>query len=136
MPRPYSQDLRERVIAACEAGELKRSEVAQQFQICPAALYNWLRRYREQGSFVPKPHSGGYDSGLDADLLRELVEQNNDRTLEEYARLYAEKTGRLYSISWLSVRLKRLHLSRKKKNAARHRAAQARDRRRARRLPS
>lgn len=39
MPRAYSTDLRQRVIAACEAGERTRREVAEQFQIGEATLY-------------------------------------------------------------------------------------------------
>lgn len=32
MPRAYSVDLRERVIADCQAGELERSEIARKYR--------------------------------------------------------------------------------------------------------
>ncbi len=118
MPKPYSQDLRERVLAACDAGTLKRSEIAQQFNVCEAALYNWLRRRRESGSAAPKPHKGGLTSGLDETVLKEIVEANNDRTLEEYAALYFGRTGRRFHPSWLSRACTRLKLTRKKRRSA------------------
>ena len=118
MPGAYSMDLRQRVVAACEAGEFTRSEIAQQFQISEGTLYDWLRRWRASHSFAPAAHSGGHVSALDSALLRQLVEEQSDRTLPEYARLYAERTGRLYSPSRLSRVLKELKLSRKGKRYA------------------
>ena len=46
MSQPYSQDLRVRVLHALENSGLKRAEVAQQYQICPATLYKWQKRKR------------------------------------------------------------------------------------------
>lgn len=96
MPRAYSDDLRQRVIAACEAGTATRIEIAQQFQISETMLYEWLQRWRTSGSVSARPHAGGGISHLDATVLCTLIEQNNDRTLEEYAHLYAEQTGRRF----------------------------------------
>jgi transposase len=36
MPQPYSADLRERVLVACERGDLSQVEIARRFQVCPA----------------------------------------------------------------------------------------------------
>lgn len=113
MPKPYSLDLRERVIAACEAGDRTRAEVAQQFQLSESTLYDWLQRHRKGQSVAALPHAGGTVSALDEQLLRELVEARNDATLEEYAQAYEARTGRRYSISKLSRALKGLKLSRK-----------------------
>ncbi len=115
MPQPYSADLRQRVIAACEAGEWTRREIAQQFQISETTLYEWLQRWRQCGSYAAAPHAGGHASHLDETVLRELVEEQNDATLSEYAQRLAERTGRLYSISMLSRVLKELKLSRKER---------------------
>ena len=118
MPGAYSMDLRKRVIAACEAGELTRAQVAAQFQVGEATLYEWLRRLRATGSLAPTPHGGGTASGLERDVLRELVEQHSDATLEEYAQLYEARGGRRYSVSLLSRALKELKLSRKERRYA------------------
>lgn len=113
MPGAYSMDLRERVIAACTAGEQTRGQIAQQFRIAESTLYDWLQRKEQTGSFAPEPHAGGTASGLDRKLLRELVEEKNDATLSEYAHLYRERAGRLYSIATISRVLKEMKLSRK-----------------------
>jgi transposase len=133
MPSPYSVDLRKRVIAACEEGQLTRAEIAQRYRVGESTLYEWLQRWSETGSLAAKPHTGGAASELDPAVLQALVEAENDRTLAEYAAAYAERTGRLFSISQICRRLKSLGLARKK-NAAGRRAAEARDRSGARRV--
>lgn len=124
MPGPYSLDLRRRVIEACDEGRLTRGEISKMYTVGESTIYEWLQRRRTTGSFAPKPHTGGRASGLDEDVLGELVEVENDRTLEEYAAGYAERTGRRYSISHICRGLKSVRL-RRKKNAASHGAAQA-----------
>jgi transposase len=106
-PKPYSLDLRERVIAACEAGDRTRAEVAQQFQLSESTLYDWLQRHRKGQPIAALPHVGGMVSAL-----HELVEARNDARFEEYAHAYEACTGRRYSISKLSRALKGLNLSR------------------------
>ena len=63
MPQPYSPDLRERVLVACERGDLPQVEIARRFQVCPATVSNWRRQEREEGRRAAKPHSGGVLSG-------------------------------------------------------------------------
>ena len=133
MPSPYSMDLRKRVIAACEEGRLTRAEIAQLYRVGESTLYEWLQRWSETGSLAAKPHTGGPASELDPVVLRALVEAENDRTLAEYAAAYAERTGRIFSISQICRGLKSLGLARKK-NAAGRRAAEARNRGGARRV--
>ena len=113
MPRAYSNDLRQRAITACEAGRQSRREIAEQFQISEGTLYDWLRRWREHGSFAPAPHGGGTPSHLNRRLLRELVEAQNDATLAQYADAYEQRTGRRYSIPRICTALKEIRLSRK-----------------------
>ena len=59
MPQPYSADLRERVLIACERGDGPQVEIARRFQVCAATVSNWRRQAREEGRRQPKPHSGG-----------------------------------------------------------------------------
>lgn len=102
MPSPYSVDLRQRVLAACDEGRLSLREIATLYHVGESTIYAWRLLRRTSGSLAPKPHTGGPVSRLDAAVLSELVEAENDRTLEEYATRYAERAGRLYSISQLS----------------------------------
>jgi putative transposase len=48
MPRPYSDDLRERAVEGVKSGASGR-EVAEQFGVNPSAVIKWLRRWRETG---------------------------------------------------------------------------------------
>lgn len=118
MPRAYSTDLRERVIAACMAGVHTRAEIAEQFQVSQGALYGWLRRWRAIGCLAPAAHSGGRASTVEPEVLHSLVKEQNDRTLPEYVELYAERTGRRFSPSYLSRMFARYQISRKRRRYA------------------
>ena len=86
MPRPYSGDLRARVIEAVEAGASRR-EAADNFQVGPSTAIKWLKRWEQTGSKAPKP-TGGSTSPLDdqADAILGFVEQQSDLTLAEMAK--------------------------------------------------
>jgi transposase len=118
MARAYSTDLRERAIRVARAGERTRRQVAEHFAISEGTLYAWLRQVKEEGSLEPRPHGGGRQPSLDAagmEQLREIVGEQNDRTLAEYAVLLEEKTGVRISRSALDRALKKLDLPRKKR---------------------
>ena len=83
MPKPYSDDLRERVIEAVEAGASRR-EAAESFNLCPSSAVKWLRRWHDTGSAKAKP-TGGSRSRLEehAKELLALVAEQPDLTLDE-----------------------------------------------------
>ena len=58
MTRPYSDDLRERVVAAMQAGESCRS-VAARFGVAPSSVVKWTQRAVRTGSVSPAK-MGGY----------------------------------------------------------------------------
>src|SRR3979409_1784163 len=64
MPKPYSQDLRERVVRAVEAGA-SCHEAAAAFEVGVSSAIRWVARWRETGSVAAKP-MGGKRSPLDA----------------------------------------------------------------------
>jgi len=45
MAKPYSEDLRDRVVAAVEGG-LSRREVARRFRVGISTVIEWVRRFR------------------------------------------------------------------------------------------
>jgi transposase len=117
MPAPYSLDLRTRAVAAAHAGPLSRAEVARQFQISERTLYEWLAREQSEGTLCPRPHGGGQRPIVDEDgleILRSIVDANNDRTLEEYATLFEGETGVRPSTSAMDRALVRGKITRKK----------------------
>jgi transposase len=83
MPKSYSGDLRERVIAAVEAGASRR-EAAERFEISASSAVKWLQAWRDGGVCGPKPR-GGSRSALEdyAERLLSLIAERPDRTLDE-----------------------------------------------------
>lgn len=83
MTKPYSADLRERVVEAVEDGETRR-EAADRFGISTASAVRWHQVWREDGTIAAKP-SGGSHSPLDdvADEIVAIIEEQRDRTLDE-----------------------------------------------------
>src|SRR3954465_1013889 len=121
MPKPYSADLRERVLLAGEAG-LPSAIVARHFGVGLSTVYLWRQQARAEGRRCAKPHAGGRAPGIDTAgeaILRALVAQRNDRTLEEYREQLAARTGRpRVSRPTLCRALRRLGLWRKKRRCA------------------
>jgi transposase len=114
--RPYSRDLRERVIAALEAGQLSQAEIAETFAVSLSTVEKWWRRRRETGDCAASPHAGGVSRTLqDAeDFLRAEIERQPDVLLEELCARVAEAKGIQASPSMMCRELQRLGLPRKK----------------------
>ena len=93
MPRPYSTDLRQRALAAYEGGEGSQAQVARRYRVGERTLSGWLKAARE-GRRSPKPRARGpAPLGGAGAVLAELVTEQNDATLAEYAELLAARTG-------------------------------------------
>src|SRR5262245_37423195 len=56
MPKPYSVDLRARVIEEVETGASRR-EAAERYGISPSVVVIWVQRFEETGSVAEKPRS-------------------------------------------------------------------------------
>ncbi len=118
MPRAYSIDLRERVLAACEAGGGSQAEVAQRFQVGERTLSRWLQAVRSEGRRGPKmPARGRALLGGEASVLAGLVGEQSDATLAEYADRLAARTGIRRSLAAVCRALKALGLVRKKRRS-------------------
>jgi transposase len=110
MGRPYSTDLRARVLRACEVGEESQAAIARRFEISESAVGSWLRQLRRDGRREAKPHGRGFPSILDEDdgaVLRSLVAERNDATLAEYTRAFTARTGEVISESSVCRALRR-----------------------------
>ena len=121
MAAPYSLDLRERVLRAVDESPLTVEEIAVQFHVSERAIYRWLALRKQTGSVAPKPHAGGRRPGVDetgGKLLRQWVEEQNDRTLAEYIELYEQNRSVRLSRSAMHRALVRLDLPRKKRHFA------------------
>lgn len=58
MARPYSIDLRERVVDAVVRGGLSRRQAAERFGVGISTAIEWVRQFRETGSVAPGKMGG------------------------------------------------------------------------------
>ena len=86
MTRPYSNDLRERVVAAVEAGQSCRV-VADRFDIAVSSVVKWSQRYRATGSVSPGKMGGHRRPILEPHrtFIVERIEQTSHRLKDELA---------------------------------------------------
>jgi transposase len=115
MPRAYSSDLRERLIAAVMSG-MSRCEAAEVFGVAISTAVKWMQRLRDTGSSAAKPR-GGSTSPLEQhkDRILAVIKMRPDATLEEILTALG-KQGIRTSQSALDRFLGRHKITRKKKS--------------------
>ena len=82
--KPYSTDLRQKMIDAYEQGEGSFRQIAKRFSVSLHFMWTLWRRYQRTGSVQPKPHGGGQRAKIDEaalEQLRLLVQAHNDATV-------------------------------------------------------
>src|SRR5437660_3689482 len=107
--KPYSKDLRLRVLAAVDAGT-PREQVAKTFSVSVPTIKRWLKRRRETGDVQPKPIPGRTlrkGTMLQCWLPNQL-ETNHDLTLEEHSEAFEEEFGEAVSTSTVGRAIARL----------------------------
>ena len=82
MGAPYSQDLRDRVLAAYDRG-MKTKQIAEVFVVSPAWARRVKQRRAETGQTSPRPVGGRRRWKIDRQRLAELVREHPDATLKE-----------------------------------------------------
>jgi len=118
--RAYSVDLRERIIAAVDAGQARR-EVARRFDVSPATIGNYLRLRRQTGGLAPRPRAGGR-AEIGPERYPQLVAQlqaDPDATLEQHCEPWAARTGQVVSVSTMWRTIARAEWTYKKRRWAR-----------------
>ena len=114
--KPYSQDLRKRVLARVIASKQTQASIAASFKVSLSTVEKWLRRKRETGKTMPWPPPHGPKRALQdyAPLLRAEIKQQPDLTLGELCARVARRAGVEVSPSTMCRALQHLHLPRKK----------------------
>ena len=122
MAKPYSMDLRERVVAAIEEEGLSRNKAAARFGIGISTAINWVRRFKETGSVAPGQMGGHKPKSIRGEhetWLRERLRQK-EFTLRGLVAELAERGLKVdYHSVWNFVHAEKLSF---KKNRARQRA--------------
>lgn len=93
MPRPYSTDLRERALLACERDGEGCTQVARRFRIGISTLHLWRKQAREAGRRTAlRMGRGPAPLGGKLAVLGQIAAEHRDATLAEYAAMLAERT--------------------------------------------
>ena len=127
MARPYSQDLRNRVVSSVASGRTCRATAAL-FGVSVASVVKWSQRWRASGSAAAKPMGGRRPlrlTGERAWLLARIAEKP-DLTLRAVVAELAERgTPASYGAVWRFFKREGITF---KKNTARQRAGSRRHR--------
>jgi len=101
MGKPYSMDLRERVVAAV-AGGMSRNRAAKQFGIGISTAINWVKRLDETGSVAPGRMGGHKPKAISGEYRLWLLQRikGGDFTLRG---LVAELAARGLNVDYRSV---------------------------------
>ena len=117
--KPYSIDLRTRIVNAVEEGGSIR-KVAQRFAVGKNLVQKLVTQMRIEGHVIPGKQGGTAVSPVwqYKDNLLAIFENKIDATLKEYCELLADETGLWVSQSTMCRTLQKLNLPIKKKHSA------------------
>jgi transposase len=117
MGKPYSTDLRERVVTAVVTGGLSCNRAAKQFGVGISTAINWVRRLRETGSVAPGKMGGHKPkaiSGAHRDWLLQRIKEG-DFTLRGLVAELAERGLNVdYRSVWEFVHAEKLSFKKKR----------------------
>jgi transposase len=128
MAKPFSIDLRERVVAAVETGGLSCRQAAARFGVGVSTVIAWVRRFRETGSVAPGQMGGHRPKAIAGEHQTWLLERikGKDFTLCGLVAELAERGLKVdYRTVWSFVHAAKLSF---KKNAGRQRTGPSRRR--------
>lgn len=112
MGAAYSQDLRDRVLAAIDRG-MPTKQIADIFMVSPAWVRRVAQRRRVAGETTPRKMGGPGPIKIDRDRLAELVREHPDATLAELR----DMLGIECAISSVSAALIKMGISFKKRRS-------------------
>ena len=106
--KPYPIELRERAVAAYEAGDGTYQEVAASFGVAPRSLDASVARLRAEGTVGPRPPGGGWTPPVDREVLEGILREHVDATSHEISVAYNRRVEKSMRVHRSSV-LRALH---------------------------
>lgn len=94
--KPYSIDFRQKILEVWQEEKLSIRKLAQRFRVAKSFLQKLIKQQKETGDIRPLPQGGSPPPKLNSEqlvTLVEIMEKNNDATLEELCELLEEATG-------------------------------------------
>ena len=119
--KAYSIDLRQKIIDVYETEEISQRQLATRFNVALSFVVKLLRQYRTTGQIAAKPFNGGVKLKLspeDLVVLGDLIENNNDATLDELCQMLKDRIGVSVSRATMGRMTQRLQLTVKKNLAS------------------
>ena len=112
MPSPYSEDLRQKAIAAVKRGERKK-DVSEMFNISRNTLDLWLKREEQTGDCraITNYQQGCKHKITDWQRFREFVKQHGGRTQAQMAKRWGDNVTQQN----VSDAMQKIGVSRKKR---------------------
>ena len=107
MGKPYSNDLRERAVAAVLEGGLSRRRTAAQFDVGVSTVIAWVRRFQDASSVAPGQMGGHRKPVLEPHraFIRERIDQTPHLTLHRLKDELAERGVQVsHNAVWLFLR--------------------------------
>ena len=116
MGKPYSEDLRKRVVAGVVTGGLSCNEAARQFGVAVSTAIGWVRRQRETGSVAPGKMGGHRPKAISgAHRVWALGRIKGDFTLRGLVAELAERGLKVdYRSVWEFVHAEKLSFKKKR----------------------
>ena len=117
MAKPYSQDLRDRVIDAVERGKMSRRAAARRYEISESVAIKWLERVGRNGSREPVGHGGHRASKLmpHRAFLEAARAEKSDVTLQALCDRLSAERGVKADTSMMSRFFRRIGVTVKKR---------------------
>ena len=115
--KPYSLDLRTRVVAAVETGGLSCNQAAKQFGIAISTAIGWVRRQRETGSVAPGQMGGHKPKAISGEHRVWLLQRikDGDFTLRGLVAELGERGLKVdYRSVWKFVHAEKLSFKKKR----------------------
>ena len=116
--KAYSLDLRQKILDTYLENGISQRQLAKRFCVTLGFIEKLLKQYRETGNIAPKVRTQQTPPKLNEqqlNVLKEIVEAQNDATLREIREKLPEKTGITIGISTVDRMLKKMEISFKKK---------------------
>ena len=116
MGKPYSLDLRQRVVAAIEGG-MSRNQAAKQFGVAISTAIGWMQRMEETGSIAPGQMGGHKPKAISGEHAIWLSQRmkNGDFTLRGLVAELAERGLKVdYRSVWEFVHAEELSFKKKR----------------------
>ncbi len=107
--RPYSHDIRVRVVQSYQNGEGSQRQLARRYNVSLSFVQQLLKRYRETGNIVPRQYNNKTASKIDHNslqLILDLVDSDPQLPLSQLCERLAQERQLFISRAtmWRTIR--------------------------------